>query len=163
MIKPIFLLSLIFISSFIPANAQEESPPEFTAEDIEDAGLGLKEGIAGIFDQIGSFGMAQTNSSDWFDQDKKDQINEVTDSATGTGKIAFDLWFSFHELIVDAVFAGSPVPFDRGFIILISFVVGAILVTLLFKTFFMKIWKVALAIIIFIAIIMILGIEAPAI
>lgn len=144
---PVVFLLLLFPASVF---GQEEDP-----------NIDAKTGIEDFFDSIGDFAEANTNSSDYFDQDKKDQINQVTHSGVHTGKTAFNLWFSFHEFIVDAIFAGSPVPFDRGIIIIVSFVVGTILVTLLFWTFIKKVWKIVLVLIALIAIVVILPIEFP--
>lgn len=131
------------------------------AQEEPEIQLEVKSGIDDFFQAIGDFAEANTNSSDWFSQAKKDNVNEVTQSGVKTGQTAFDLWFSFHQLVVDAIFAGSPVPFDRGIIVLVSFVVGTLLVFKLFWAFIKKIWKVALVIIALIAIVMIAPIEFP--
>ena len=146
-----FLFLLIFVPN--TAFAQEE----YSGECI------IKEPIDKVFDQIDDFAEAQTNSSDWFDTDKKDEINKVTDSGVSSGKSAFELWCNFHHFIVDAVFAGSPVPFDRGIIVLVSFVLGTILVFKLFWEFFKRIWKIVLAIVAIIAVFIISGVQFPSI
>jgi len=125
--------------------------------------LGVQQSIDDMFDAIEDFGSAQTNASTWFDQDKKDELNRVGESATNTGKTAFQLWWDFHHFIVDLVFAGSPVEFDKGIIVLISFVIGTLIVVKLFWTFFKKIWKIVLAIVAIIAVILISGIQFPSI
>jgi len=149
---PIFMIPILLFT--VPVFAQEGE----TETEIQ-----IQTGIDEFFDWIQDFGQAQTNSSTWFDQDKKDEINSVGDSAVTTGKIAFDLWFSFHKFIVDLVFAGSPVPFDKGIIILVSFVIGTILVFKIFWAFFKKIWKIVVIIIAIIAVILVSGIEFPSI
>jgi len=135
--------------------------PVFAQENQTD--IGIQEGISEFFDSIEDFGSAQTNSSEWFDQEKKDEINQVGASAVETAKTSFDLWWTFHEFIVDLVFAGSPVDFDKGIIILVSFVIGTLLVVKLFWAFFKKIWKIVLAIVAIIAVILISGIQFPSI
>lgn len=160
--KTLLLLSLFFILFFNPAYAQ------FLPDEIEvitegldpdsDSDLGIKDFIGGIFDSISSFGEAQTNSSG-LPQEKIDEINKVNEIAIETGKTSVSLWWNFHELIVNSVFAGSPVPFDRGIIVLISLVITTIIVTKLFWEFFKKTWKIAMALIVFITIIWIAGIE----
>jgi hypothetical protein len=125
--------------------------------------IGIQDSIDDVFDEIEDFGSAQTNSSEWFDQQKKDEINNVGDSAISTAKSSFQLWWDFHHFIVDLVFAGSPVAFDKGIIVLVSFVIGTLLVVKLFWAFFKKIWKIVLAIVAIIAVIMISGIEFPSI
>lgn len=149
---PIFFIPILLFST--PVFAQEEP----TETEIE-----IKGSIDQFFDWIREFGQAQTNASNWFDDEKKDEINRVGESAVETGKTAFDLWFSFHKFIVDLIFAGSPVPFDKGIIILVSFVIGTILVFKIFWAFFKKIWKIVLVIIAIIAVILISGIEFPSI
>lgn len=149
--KSIPIILLLFLIP-IPAFAQSEGTECIIAEPVNR-----------VFDQIDDFAEAQTNSSDWFDQEKKDQINKVTDSGTGTGKIAFQLWCGFHHFIVDAVFAGSPVPFDHGIVVLVSFVLGIILVVKLFWEFLKKIWKIVLILIAIIAIFVIAPIDFPSI
>jgi len=144
-IPVIFFLLLFPVSAF----AEEEVQVE------------VKGTIDDFFDSIGDMAEANINTTTWFEQNKKDQVNEVTESAVNTGKTAFDLWFSFHQLIVDAIFAGSPIPFDRGIIVLVSFVVGTVLVFLLFWNFIKRIWKIALVIIAIIAIVLIAPIEFP--
>ena len=128
-----------------------------------EAELGIQESIDDFFDSIQDFGSAQTNSSTWFDQEKKDELNAIGESATNTGKTAFELWWNFHRFIVDLVFAGSPVDFGKGIIILVSFVIGTLLVVKLFWAFFKKIWKIVLAIVAIIAVILISGIQFPSI
>ena len=160
--RTLFLLPFLFILFFNPAYAQ------VLPDEIEELGealdpdsgtdLGIKDFIGGIFDQISSFGEAQTNSSG-LEPQKIDEINKVNDIAIETGKTSIDLWWNFHELIVNSVFAGSPVPFDRGIIVLISLVITSIVVAKLFWEFFKKTWKIALALIVFITIIWIAGIE----
>lgn len=152
LMKLIPILFLLFLIP-IPAFAQDASSTECI----------IKEPIDKVFDTIDDFAEAQTNSSDWFDQEKKDEINRVTDSGTASGKSAFELWCNFHHFIVDAVFAGSPVPFDRGIIVLVSFVLGTILVFKLFWEFFKKIWKIVLAIVAIIAVFIISGVQFPSI
>ncbi len=125
--------------------------------------IGIQGSIDEFFDWIQDFGSAQTNSTTWFDQEKKDELNAIGESATNTGKTAFQLWWDFHHLIVDLVFAGSPVDFDKGIIILVSFVIGTLLVVKLFWAFFKKIWKIVLAIVAIIAVILISGIQFPSI
>ncbi len=125
--------------------------------------LGIAQSIDDFFDAIQDFGSAQTNSSTWFDQEKKDELNAIGESATNTGKTAFQLWWDFHHFIVDLVFAGSPVDFDKGIVILVSFVIGTLLVVKLFWAFFKKIWKIVLAIVAIIAVILISGIQFPSI
>jgi hypothetical protein len=160
--KPLFLLPFLFILFFNPAYAQvlpdeiEELGQALDPESGSD--LGIKDFIGGIFDDISSFGEAQTNSSG-LDPQKIDEINKVNEIAIETGKTSIDLWWNFHELIVNSVFAGSPVPFDRGIIVLISLVITSIVVAKLFWEFFKKTWKIALALIVFITIIWIAGIE----
>jgi len=149
---PVFLIPILLFSE--PVFAQEEK----TETEIQ-----IRSGIDEFFDSIREFGQAQTNASTWFDIEKKDEINRVGESAITTGKTAFDLWFSFHKFIVDLIFAGSPVPFDKGIIILVSFVIGTILVFKLFWAFFKKIWKIVLVIIGIISVILISGIEFPSI
>lgn len=144
-IPVLFFLLLFPISAF----AEEEVQVE------------VKGTIDDFFDSIGDMAEASINTTTFFDQDKKEQVNEVTESAVATGKTAFDLWFSFHQLIVDAIFAGSPIPFDRGIIVLVSFVVGTVLVFLLFWNFIKRIWKIALVIVAIIAIVLIAPIEFP--
>ncbi len=125
--------------------------------------IGIQGSIDDVFDEIEDFGEAQTNASDWFDQQKKDEINNVGDSAIETAKTSFQLWWDFHHFIVDLVFAGSPVAFDKGIIVLVSFVIGTLLVVKLFWAFFKKIWKIVLAIVAIIAVILISGIQFPSI
>lgn len=148
----IFISVLIMVPFPIPAFA-----------DGHEIGCIIKEPIEKVFDTIDDFAQAQTNSSEWFDQDKKDEINKVTKSGTNAGKTAFELWCDFHHFIVDAVFAGSPVPFDKGIIVLVSFVLGTILIAKLFLSFFKKIWKIVIAILGVIAVIMISGMQFPSI
>jgi len=136
--------------------------PQVFAQETETV-LGIDDSVDEMFDAIEDFGEAQTNASTWFDQKKKDELNSLGESATNTGKIAFDLWWNFHQLIVDLVFAGSPVEFDKGIIVLISFVIGTLLVVKLFWAFFKKIWKIVLAIVAIIAVILISGIQFPSI
>jgi len=136
--------------------------PQVFAQETETE-LGVQQSIDDMFDAIEDFGEAQTNSSTWFDQDKKDELNRVGESATNTGKTAFQLWWDFHHFIVDLIFAGSPVEFDKGIIVLVSFVIGTLIVVKLFWTFFKKIWKIVLAIVAIIAVILILGIQFPSI
>ncbi len=131
------------------------------AQEVEDAQIDAQSGIEDFFDEIGDFAEANTNSSEWFDDDKKDQINELTHSGVHTGKTAFNLWFAFHEFVVDAIFASSPVPFDKGIIILVSFVLGTLLVVALFWSFIKRIWKIVLVLIAIIVVIIILPIEFP--
>jgi len=160
--RTLLLLPLFFILFFNPAFAQvlpdeietftEGMDPDSTTD------LGIREFIGDIFDTISGFGEAQTNSSG-LPQEKIDEINKVNEIAIETGKTSVDLWWNFHELIVNSVFAGSPVPFDRGIIVLISLVITTIVVTKLFWEFFKKTWKIALALIVFITIIWIAGIE----
>ncbi len=160
--KTLLLLPFIFILFFNPAYAQvlpdeiEELGEALDPDSTTD--LGIKDFIGGVFDQISSFGEAQTNSSGLPPQ-KIDEINKVNNIAIETGKTSVDLWWHFHELIVNSVFAGSPVPFDRGIIVLISLVITSIVVAKLFWEFFKKTWKIALALIVFITIIWIAGIE----
>ncbi len=144
---PILFFLLLFPTS---AFAQEE-----------EVQIEVKGTIDNFFDSIGDFAQANINTSTWFDPSKKDQINEVTESGVQTGKTAFDLWFSFHQFIVDAIFAGSPLPFDRGIIVLVSFVIGTILVFKLFWSFIKRIWKIVLVLIAIIAIVLIAPIEFP--
>lgn len=161
MVKLLFL-SIFVIIIFNPAYGQvlpEEI--EVITEGLDpdsDSDLGVKSLIGGIFDSISSFGEAQTNSSG-LPPNKIDEINNVNHIAIETGKTSVDLWWHFHELIVNSVFAGSPVPFDRGIIVLISLVITSVVVTKLFWEFFKKTWKIALALIVFITIIWIAGIE----
>lgn len=157
MLKAIFLLtipSIVFLLLIFM--------PQVFAQETETV-LGIDDSVDDMFDAIQDFGQAQTNVSTWFDQKKKDEINSLGESATNTGKIAFDLWWNFHQLIVDLVFAGSPVEFDKGIIVLISFVIGTLLVVKLFWAFFKKIWKIVLAIVAIIAVILISGIQFPSI
>lgn len=158
----LLFLPFIFILFFNPAYAQI-LPDEIEAiteglDPDSDTDLGIKDFIGSIFDGISGFGEAQTNSSG-LSQEKIDEINKVNDIAIETGKTSVELWWNFHELIVNSVFAGSPVPFDRGIIVLISLVITTIIVTRLFWEFFKKTWKIALALIVFITIIWIAGIE----
>ena len=160
--RNLLFLSIIFILFFNPAFAQVlpdeiETFTEGLDPDTE-TDLGIRDLIGDIFDGISGFGEAQTNSSG-LPQEKIDEINEVNEIAIETGKTAVDLWWDFHKLIVNSVFAGSPVPFDRGIIVLISLVITTIVVTKLFWEFFKKTWKIALALIVFITIIWIAGIE----
>ncbi len=148
----IWVIPILFFLLFFPVSA-------FAQE--EEVQIEVKGTIDEFFESIGDMAEANINTTTWFDQDKKDQVNEVTESAVTTGKTAFDLWWSFHRLIVDAIFAGSPIPFDRGIIVLVSFVVGTILVFMLFWSFIKKIWKIALVIIAIIAIVLIAPIEFP--
>ena len=60
-----------------------------------EAELGIAQSIDDFFDAIQDFGLAQTNSSTWFDQEKKDELNAIGESATNTGKTAFQLIFFF--------------------------------------------------------------------
>lgn len=136
--------------------------PQVFAQETETV-LGIDDSVDDIFDAIEDFGEAQTNATTWFDQEKKDELNKLGESATNTGKTAFELWWNFHHLIVDLVFAGSPVPFDKGIIVLISFVIGTLIVVKLFWTFFKRIWKIVLAIVAIIAVILISGIQFPSI
>ena len=145
-------IPIVFFLLLFPASA-------FAQE--EEVQIEVKGTIDGFFDGIGDFAQANINTSEWFDQSKKDQINEVTESGVNTGKTAFDLWFSFHQFIVDAIFAGSPLPFDRGIIVLVSFVIGTILVFKLFWSFIKRIWKIVLVLIAIIAIVLIAPIEFP--
>ena len=145
-------IPIVFFLLLFPASA-------FAQE--EEVQIEVKGTIDGFFDGIGDFAQANINTSEWFDQSKKDQINEVTESGVNTGKTAFDLWFSFHQFIVDAIFGGSPLPFDRGIIVLVSFVIGTILVFKLFWSFFKRIWKIVLVLIAIIAIVLIAPIEFP--
>lgn len=149
------LIPLFFILLIIPI-------PAF-AQEFEEGECIIKEPIDQVFDSIEDFAQAQTNGSDWFDQEKKDQINKVTDSGTNTGKVAFELWCNFHQFMVDGIFAGSPVPFDKGIIVLVSMVVGTVLVFKLFWEFFKKIWKITLIMVAIIAIVLISGIQFPSI
>lgn len=119
--------------------------------------------IDAMFDAIGDFGRAQTDDTTWFDDEKKEQINEVNEHGVNTGKTAIELWWSFHEFVVNAIFAGSPIPFDKGIAIVIGFVLSSILVFFLLKDFIKKTWKIGAVLIAVIAIILILGIEAPTI
>ena len=145
---------ILFVILFLPIQAfAQETETE----------LGVQQSIDDMFDAIEDFGEAQTNSSDWFDQEKKDELNRVGESATNTGKTAFQLWWDFHHFIVDLVFAGSPVDFDKGIIVLVSFVIGTLIVVKLFWVFFKKIWKIVLAIVAIIAVILISGIQFPSI
>jgi hypothetical protein len=157
MMKAVLLLtipSVVFLLLiFIPQVFAQETETE----------LGVQSSIDDMFDAIEDFGEAQTNSSEWFDQEKKDELNRVGESATNTGKTAFQLWWDFHHFIVDLVFAGSPVDFDKGIIVLVSFVIGTLIVVKLFWTFFKRIWKIVLAIIAIIAVILISGIQFPSI
>lgn len=157
MLKTILLLtvpSIVFLLLiFMPQAFAQYEDPETQIE--------VKNTIGDFFEGVGDFAEANTNSSEWFDQAKKDNINEVTQSGVKTGKTAFDLWFSFHQLVVDAIFAGSPIPFDRGIIVLISFVIGTLLVFKLFWAFIKKIWKIVLVLIALIAIVIIAPIEFP--
>ncbi len=137
--------------------------PAFAQQNQTEPEIEIKGAIDELFDAIRKFGQEQTNASTWFDPDKKDEINRVGESAITTGKTAFELWFSFHKLIVDTVFAGSPVPFDRGIIVLVSLVIGTVLVFKLFWAFFKKIWKIVLVIISIIAVFLISGIQFPSI
>lgn len=145
-------IPIVFFLLLFPASA-------FAQE--EEVQIEVKGSIDSFFDGIGDFAQANINTSEWFDQSKKDQINEVTESGVNTGKTAFDLWFSFHQFIVDAIFAGSPLPFDRGIIVLVSFVIGTILVFKLFWSFIKRIWKIVLVLIAIIAIVLIAPIEFP--
>lgn len=165
--KGLYILPLIFIIFSTPAYAQINLGDGIDRMeeqlDSEESVLGVKGFINGIFENIGEFGMAQTNSTTWFNQEKKDQINDVTNAGVETGKTSVDLWLNFHELIVDAVFAGSPVPFDKGIIVLISFVLTTIVVVLMVWSFFKRTWKIALILIGFIAIVLVAGIQFPSI
>ena len=158
----LLLLPILFIFLFNPAYAQvlpEEVDDVIDGLDPDtESDLGIKDFIGGIFDDISSFGEAQTNSSG-LPQEKIDEINNVNQIAIETGKTSVSLWWNFHELIVNSVFAGSPVPFDRGIIILISLVITTVIVVKLFWEFFKKTWKIALALIVFITIIWVAGIE----
>lgn len=145
-------IPIVFFLLLFPASA-------FAQE--EEVQIEVKGSIDDFFDGVGDFAQANINTSEWFDQSKKDQINEVTESGVNTGKTAFDLWFSFHQFIVDAIFAGSPLPFDRGIIVLVSFVIGTILVFKLFWSFIKRIWKIVLVLIAIIAIVLIAPIEFP--
>jgi hypothetical protein len=137
---------------------------ESMEEQLEgDSVFGIRGFMDDMFDSIGEFGKAQTEGFDGIDQAKKDQIMDLTDSGVETGKTSVSLWFGFHEFVVDAVFAGSPIPFDKGIVVLISFVVTTIVVTLLVWTFFKKTWKIALALIGFIAVVLVAGIQFPSI
>lgn len=155
-IVPIVFFLFLFLVT-VPAFAQENNTQQ------NDTQIDVRGSIVGFFDSIRDFAQAQTNSSTWFDPEKKDEINKVTDSGVKTGVTAFELWFSFHEFIVDAIFAGSPVPFDRGIIVLVSFVIGTILVFKIFWSFFKRIWKIVLAIFVIIGIILVSGIQFPSI
>ena len=102
MLKTILLLttpSVVFLLLiFIPQAFAQYEDPETQIE--------VKNTIGDFFEGVGDFAQANTNSSEWFDQDKKDSLNEVTQSGVETGKTAFDIWFSFHQLVVEASFAG---------------------------------------------------------
>ena len=158
----LLLFSIFFIIAFNPVYAQvlpDEIDDVIEGLDPDSStDLGIKDFIGGIFESISDFGEAQTNSSG-LPQQKIDEINKVNDIAIETGKTSVDLWWHFHELIVNSVFAGSPVPFDRGIIALISLVITSIIVVKLFWEFFKKTWKIAIALIAFITIIWIAGIE----
>ena len=162
--KTLLFLSLIFIISFNPAFAQVPNSVEEMEEQLEgDSVFGIKGFMDDMFDGIGVFAKDQVNGFDAFDEDKKQEIVELTDTGIHTGKTSVELWFGFHEFVVDGVFAGSPIPFDRGIVVLISFVVTTIVVTFLVWSFFKKTWKIALALMGFIAIILVAGIQFPSI
>jgi len=149
--KSLFIFPFLVLL-FNPAFAQEE--------DSESA---IRSTIEGIFNTTGDFAEAQINSSTWFDQQKKDDLNIATEAGVSTGKTALNLYLDFHNFIVNLIFAGSPVEFDRGIIVLVSFVVGAVLVFFLFWAFIKKIWKVALVLVAIVVIIWIAGIQFPSI
>lgn len=148
------LTTLLVFSIFITLNYA----PAYAEEEIHEQSA-VMAGINAMFDKIGEFGEAQTNSTTWFDEEKKEQVNEVNDQGVKTGKTAVGLWWDFHEFVVKGIFAGSPIPFDVGIAVLISFVLSAILVFFLFKDFIKKTWKIGAVIVAVIAIILILGIE----
>lgn len=160
----LLLLPILFTILFNPAFAQIPETLDEMEEQLDtDSVFGIKAFMNEVFDSVGVFGKDQTNGFDGFNQDKKDQINNLTDSGVEAGKTSVDLWFKFHEFVVDGVFAGSPIPFDRGIVVLISFVVTTIVVTLLIWTFAKRTWKIALALIAFIAIVLVAGIQFPSI
>lgn len=151
------LFLLIFIS---PAFAQEEVPPEFNPEE---PAFGNHDFADNFFDNVGEFAKSQVNGSTYFDEEKKQQIRDVTDAGVESGQNAFHFWYSFHEFIINAIFAGSPIPFGIGIAVVVSFVLSSIIVSLILWAFIKKVWKIILAIIAVIAIIMIAGIELPSI
>ncbi len=160
----LIFLPILFTIFFTPAFAQVPTTVEEMEEQLEgDSVFGIKGFMDDVFDSIGIFAKDQVEGFDAFDEDKKQEISDLTDTGINTGKTSVDLWFSFHEFVVDAIFAGSPIPFDTGIVVLISFVVTTIVVTFLVWSFFKKTWKIALVLMGFIAIVLIAGIQFPSI
>ena len=143
----LFILVMLAIGMTIPAFAQTE------AEQVANP-------IKAFFDWIGSFVSANMDASD-LPQEKIDQIKDTSDAGVTVAERTIDLWLGFHELIINAIFAGSPIEFDKGIAIMISFVVGSALVLMLLWKFVKHAWKWILVSLGFIAFILILGIEAP--
>ncbi len=143
------LIILLLIGMAIPAFAQGEA--EAVANPIKE-----------FFEWIGNFTKSNINNSD-LEQEKINQISNVTDSGVTVAERAVDLWLGFHELIINTIFAGSPVKFDVGIAVMIAFVVGTALVFMFLWKFIKHAWKWIILIVAFIAFIMILGIQAPSI
>ena len=114
-----------------------------------------------ILEWITNFTQAQINSSDFFDQEKKDAIIKATDSALSSETTAIKLWGELQKFFVDSVLAGSPIKFETGIIFLLGFVIGTIFIFTLFFKLVKKFWKVAVIIVAVIAVVLILGIQFP--
>lgn len=144
------LIIVLFLIGFLsPAYAQEETSVSLVTEPIGE-----------FFEWFGNFTKANIQQSDLPEQ-KKDEIMNTADAGVGVAEKTINLWTGFHELIINAIFAGSPIEFDKGIAVMISFVVSTALVMMLLWKFVKHAWKWILAIVGFIAFILVLGIEAP--
>lgn len=146
----IFLVTFFFLLIFQPVFAQDTNPKDKVNQAIEQ-----------FLNNTRDFTQAQINSSSWFDEQKKDELNKATESGLDAGRTAVSFFSNVQQFIVHTIFAGSPIPFNSGIIFLIGFVIStAILFALLWKIL-KKFWKIALPIVAIIAIILISGIQLP--
>jgi len=145
----IFIIILLALGMAIPAFASEES--QFITEPITE-----------FFDWIGNQSKANIEAGDLPDT-KKEQLKDATDSSVNFGVQGANLFTAIHQFIVDWIFFGSPIEFDRGIAILISFVVGVGILMKLGWKMIKHVWKWVIGILIFIGIILVLGIQAPSI
>ena len=161
--KRVTFMSLLFIILLInPVYGQVPSTTSEMGTQLEsnDSVFGVKPIISKILETIGNFGITQTDQSS-FDPDKKVKIDKVIKSGVATGNVLFDLWFHFHEFIVNVIFAGSPVPIEKGMIVLISFIVTTIAISYLMWSLIKKLWKVVLILVGIIVILLVAGIQFP--
>lgn len=145
LLSPIFFL-LIFHSAFADSNQSQ---------------FNIKDPTEQILELITNFTEVQVQSSPLLDQEKKDAINKALDSGLSAQKTSISLWDDVHQFIIDTIFAGSPIRFDHGIIILIAFVISTVLLFTVFLAFIRKFWKIAIVVIAIIAVVLIFGIEFP--